>query len=104
MRTVLLLSSITIALTSCAVAPTKEASPTELRVPFTCVNGEELEVRFFPSRELAVLSRGGKTIELPQQISGSGFIYGNGQDTIRGKGNDLTVETGGMTSLHCKAR
>ena len=45
-----------------------------------------------------------KTIELQQQPSGSGFIYSNGPNTIRGKGNDLTVEIGRMVPIQCKAR
>jgi len=43
-------------------------------------------------------------ISLPQQPSGSGFIYSNGPNTIRGKGNALTVEIGRMLPIQCQAR
>lgn len=73
-------------------------------VAFSCTNGESLSVRFLPEREAAVLLRNGDEIELQQQVSGSGFIYSNGPNTIRGKGNELTVEIGRMVPIQCTAR
>lgn len=75
----------------------------EIKVDFACTNGESLSVRFIQDRELAVLTRQGDSIELQQQPSGSGFIYSNGPNTIRGKGNDLTVEIGRMMPIQCSA-
>lgn len=72
-------------------------------VAFSCTNGEHLRVQFHQDRELAVLIRNDQPIELPQQPSGSGFIYSNGPNTIRGKGDDLTVEIGRMTPIECHA-
>lgn len=72
-------------------------------VAFSCSNGEALAVRFDREAERAVLLRNGEEIELRQQPSGSGFIYSNGPNTIRGKGDDLTVEIGRMVPLQCKA-
>jgi membrane-bound inhibitor of C-type lysozyme len=48
-----------------------------------------------------VLMRQQHEISLPQQPSGSGFIYSNGPNTIRGKGNALTVEIGRMLPIQC---
>lgn len=73
-------------------------------VVFACNDGELLSVRFFLAQGRAVLVRQGQSIELPQQPSGSGFIYSNGPNTIRGKGADLTVEIGRMVPLQCKAK
>lgn len=73
-------------------------------VAFSCTNGESLSVRFLPEREVAVLLRHGDEIELQQQVSGSGFIYGNGPNTIRGKGNELTVEIGRRVPIQCTAK
>ena len=75
-----------------------------VRLPSPVPMGESLSVRFLPAQGVAVLVRNGKTIELQQQPSGSGFIYSNGPNTIRGKGNDLTVEIGRMVPIQCKAR
>lgn len=84
-------------------APAPSAAAGEVReVAFACDGGQSLAVRFHPD-ERAVLLRNGEEIELRQQVSGSGFIYGNGPTTIRGKGEDLTVEIGRMVPIRCRA-
>lgn len=91
--------------TACASKPPiNDSSPDYREVAFTCSNGPDLSVRFFPAQGVAVLVRNGETMELQQQPSGSGFIYSNGPTTIRGKGDDLTVEIGRMVPLQCKAK
>ena len=91
--------------TACASKPPiNDSSPDDREVAFTCSNGPDLSVRFFPAQGVAVLVRNGETMELQQQPSGSGFIYSNGPTTIRGKGDDLTVEIGRMVPLQCKAK
>lgn len=75
----------------------------EIEVAFACTNGESLSVRFVQDREVAILMRHGDRIELQQQPSGSGFIYSNGPNTIRGKGNALTVQIGRMVPIECSA-
>ena len=91
MNSLLLLSTLTVLLASCAAAPPEEGARADRRVAFSCTNGEEIEVHFFRIRKVAFLARGGRSIELQQQPSGSGFIYSYGPNTIRGKGDDLTV-------------
>lgn len=83
---------------------THDDSPQDREVAFSCANGESLAVRFFPALGVAVLVRNRQTIELQQQPSGSGFIYSNGPNTIRGKGDGLTVEIGRMVPIQCKVR
>ncbi len=84
-------------------APAPSAAAGELReVEFACDGGQSVTVRFHPD-ERAVLVRNNEEIELRQQVSGSGFIYGNGPTTIRGKGEDLTVEIGRMAPIRCRA-
>ena len=73
-------------------------------VKFRCENGEQIEARFFTARGTAVLVRHGDSIELKQQPSGSGFVYGNGPNTIRGKGDELIVEIGRMAPIKCQAQ
>jgi membrane-bound inhibitor of C-type lysozyme len=93
-----------IGLTSCANEPKRLPENETRRVLFNCANGEQLEMRFFPAQGVAVLVRNGKTIELQQQPSGSGFIYSNGPNTVRGKGKDLSVEIGRMVPITCEAQ
>ena len=84
---------------------TQPAQPPDvLNVRFACTNGESLSVRFFTQESRAVLTRNGEDIALEQQPSGSGFIYSNGPNTIRGKGKDLTVEIGRRVPLQCQER
>ncbi|MEJ5209250.1 MAG: MliC family protein [Lysobacteraceae bacterium] len=85
---------------ACSAVPT---TPDFHDVDFSCANGESVSVRFFLGQERAVLSRRGQGIELAQQRSGSGFIYSNGPNTIRGKGDALTIEIGRMVPIECNA-
>lgn len=90
----------------CASAPdvTRNNSPDEREVSFFCMNGETVSVRFFPAQGVAVLVRNGNNIELQQQPTGSGFLYSNGPNTIRGKGDELMLEIGRMVPVPCKGR
>ena len=78
------------------------SSEDEIRVLFACDDGQTVEMRFFPVQELAVMTRNGTTLELPQQVSASGFIYSNGPNTVRGRGNELTVEIGRRAPIQCQ--
>ena len=102
-----IVSSLALALTltllaGCYFFTPRHEEPAEIRAHFVCTNGEELDVQFVGAHHLAVLTRNGESIELPQQPAASGFVYSNGPNTIRGKGNDLTVEIGRMVPLQCK--
>lgn len=88
----------------CSHAQPPTTPPARHDVDFVCDQGEKLSVRFFPQHGVAVLVRHGKTIELQQQPSGSGFIYSNGPNTIRGKGSALRVEIGRMRAIECEAK
>lgn len=90
-------------LAACAGGQQKPADSEMNRVRFHCDNGEHVEMRFFPAREMAVLLRHGTSVELRQQPSGSGFIYSNGPNTVRGKGREITVEIGRMAPIRCEA-
>lgn len=97
----LLISCAAVFVSACA-AVTPE--PVQQEVDFVCSNGEKLAVRFMTAGERAVLLRHGQAIELQQRPSGSGFIYSNGPNTIRGKGDQLTVEIGRMLPIECRAQ
>ena len=87
-----------------ASSPPAPAAPAsdERAYAFSCDNGERIQVRFSQARKLATLVRNGESIELPQQPSGSGFIYGNGRTTLRGKGDALILEIGKMAPIRCQ--
>jgi membrane-bound inhibitor of C-type lysozyme len=93
-------------LAACATpAPPAAPPPTEQRrVQFTCADGEAVEMRFFPQQGVGVLVRGGRTMELQQQPAASGFVYSNGPNTVRDKGDELTIEIGRMAPISCRAR
>jgi hypothetical protein len=77
--------------------------PSETRTQYQCDNGERVGVRFFPNQGIAVLERGGQTVELQQQRTASGFLYSNGQTSIRGQGNEMTMTVGNMAPTQCRA-
>lgn len=90
-----------------ACGPTPPAGDditTAQEVMFSCDNDESLSVRFLPDQEIATLIRGMDAIDLPRQPSASGFMYSDGATTIRGKGDELTVETEGSDPLQCAAQ
>ncbi|RPI46495.1 MAG: hypothetical protein EHM59_07315 [Betaproteobacteria bacterium] len=103
MRPPLLAALITALLAACSTPPREATDILERQVRFVCGNGEEVEMRFFPRQGVAVLVRHGMPIELKQQPSGSGFVYSNGPNTVRGKGEELSVEIGRMAPIQCKA-
>jgi membrane-bound inhibitor of C-type lysozyme len=53
--------------------------------------------------EIACRNVQSNAIELQQMPSASGFVYSNGPNTVRGKGNELTVEIGRMVPIQCVA-
>ena len=89
-------------LAACA-AGTEKSEDGVRSVKFGCANGERIEMRFFPAQGVGVLVRHGKPIELQQQPAASGFVYSNGPNTVRGKGDELIVEIGRMAPLKCQA-
>ncbi len=87
-----------------STTPPAGGSMDERVVAFACDNNESISVRFIASREVAVLMRNGDEIELKQQPAASGFVYSNGPNTIRGKGDALAVEIGRMMPIQCTAQ
>lgn len=87
-----------------AACSTEPPAAADRQVDFSCANGESIAVRFSAATDTAVLIRHGDEIELQQQPSGSGFIYSNGPNTIRGKGDQLTVEIGRRAPIQCEAK
>ncbi|KAF7598909.1 MAG: hypothetical protein CGU28_08550 [Candidatus Dactylopiibacterium carminicum] len=98
------LSLLAFALAACASVPEGMQKETPMnRVHYRCASGEQIEVRYFPLQGVAVLVREGRTLELQQQVSASGFWYSNGPTSLRGKGQQLTLEIGRMVPIQCEA-
>ena len=72
-------------------------------VNYQCENAPPVTVTFIADEERAQLTRGEDSFNLPQEVSASGFIYSNGRYTIRGKGDELTLEVGRMMPINCSA-
>lgn len=88
----------------CTALPPAGEPTGERRVSYACADGQVVEMRFFPNQGVGVLVRNGKPMELQQQQAASGFIYSNGPNTVRGKGDELTIEIGRMVPIRCRAK
>ena len=88
----------------CAARIGPHESPTTVApVSYTGSNGERVQVMFLPDSGTAVLLRDDQRFDLPQQPAASGFWYSDGRHGIRGKGEELQIETGRMAPLPCRA-
>ncbi|MDR1709045.1 MAG: MliC family protein [Candidatus Accumulibacter sp.] len=91
-----------LALAACA-HPGKNPAPGGMnRVLYRCDNGERVEMHYFPERETATLIRNGRSLELRQRPAGSGVIYSNGPNTVRGKGREIMLELARMAPITCR--
>ncbi|THT97606.1 DUF333 domain-containing protein [Lampropedia puyangensis] len=73
-------------------------------VEYQCEPDQHIRVSYFIDLNKAELERNGTVMALQEKPSGSGFIYSNGPNTIRGKGDALTLEIGRMAPIECKAK
>jgi membrane-bound inhibitor of C-type lysozyme len=90
-------------LQACTSSPSTVSQPPRL-VKYACDNGEFVEVRFAEGEGAATIIRAGAAIALKQQVAASGFVYSNGPNAIRGKGDELRVEIGRMAPIMCQAQ
>lgn len=92
--------------TGCASPPPLEqaAGTGQQAVRFACGNGETVEMQFYPEQRRGVLVRSGWTVDLPQQPVAAGFAYSNGPTTVRGQGNELTIQIAHLAPVWCRSR
>jgi len=85
------------------MAPPPPVAPAEMRVSYTCDNGERVQVRDFPQQGIAVLERGGQNSELQQSVTPPGFTCSGGQTTLRVAQDRLTMQMtiGMMATASC---
>jgi hypothetical protein len=85
--------------------PPMVQAPAETRVAYSCSNGEQVAVRFFPQQGIGVLERGGQNVELQQQASPPGFLYVGPQTVLRVSEDRLrvTMTIGNMVATNCTA-
>ncbi|MBR0555945.1 MliC family protein [Ciceribacter sp. L1K23] len=72
-------------------------------VTFACEDGSELIVAFSEEKASLTLASG-EQVELPQQVSGSGFWYSNGRYELRGKGDEAQFAIGRMAPITCSVK
>jgi hypothetical protein len=77
----------------------------EMRVNYTCTNGEQVSVRYFPQQGVGVLVRGGQNTELQQQSAPPGFLYVGPSTVLRVQEDRLrmTMTIGNMAATNCTA-
>lgn len=78
----------------------------EKPIPVVYIGGDgktrrfyQVNVTFYSEEKKAVLQYDDQMIELPQKISGSGFLYELGTVSLRGKGRDATLVLGDSLTL-----
>ena len=110
-KAVLLMPLLIIGLQACSpeanLEDNKRAQVKEAKlytqVIFECERNDPVIVRFYNDSERAVMTRNNEDIELKQERAASGFLYSNGPNSIRGKGDDLVVHIGRMAAINCRA-
>ncbi len=79
------------------------ATPTPVEVHYVCDGGKTFEAYVFPvPAQRAIVVVDGRTLDLPQTVSGSGIRYSDGTLVYHSKGRDAFIEIGGvMTYVNC---
>ncbi len=72
----------------------EESAEAPVKVSYTDKSGKQLEVTFDYSKGIATALLDGKTIELKEQKSASGFWFKNDDYELTGKGNDVVLQKG----------
>jgi putative lipoprotein len=111
MRRLVLAACSALALTGCGRTPARPAAeerpspavaaPAEAPIPARFECDDALVVTTFHD-DRVVLELAGRTLTLPQAISGSGARYSDGVSTFWNKGNEATLELDGRTQS-CRA-
>jgi membrane-bound inhibitor of C-type lysozyme len=72
---------------------------------YQCEGGQSFTVQFIDDAKLALFTLNGKTLKLPQAISGSGARYSDGHTTLWIKGDGAFVMEGDkITIKDCKVK
>ncbi len=79
------------------------ATPTPVAVHYLCDGGKSFDAYVFPvPARRAIVVVDGRTLDLPQTVSGSGIRYSDGTLVYHSKGRDAFIEDGGtMTYVNC---
>lgn len=101
MRTVAA-SALILALAGCAT-PCPDAAPERSTARYVCTDGARLEVTFDRAAGRAFVSEdAGASIELPAQVSGSGFRYAAEGVEIRGRGDEALWTSQAGEQVSCR--
>ena len=79
-------------------------SPNGTRYSYVCAEGKTFQMLAYPAdQQRATLIFDGKTVQLKQEISGSGVRYAGEGYTLIAKGLDATIQENGATTYRdCK--
>lgn len=89
-------------LSACATQP-QPAQDEILTVNYQCGNHQPIRVRYFTQLEQAELVLDGQVYYLAQQPAASGFWYSDKLRSLRGKGEELSLEIGRRAAVLCIA-
>lgn len=70
-------------------------------VRFRCMDGVRIAARFDTDKDIATVTRNGRTFVLPQQRMASGIRYSDGSTTFEGKGDAMSFEAPGQPPIAC---
>ena len=70
-------------------------------VRFRCMDGVRIVARFDTEKDIATVTRDGRTLVLPQQRMASGVRYSDGSTTFEGKGDAMSFEAPGRPPIAC---
>jgi hypothetical protein len=100
MRTALTIAVSAAGLLAAGCETTPPPSPART-VHFACDNGSSLNV-LFEGSEATVTAAGSEPLVLPQAMVADGFLYATPQQSLRGKGDEVTWTVGKMVPTTCK--
>ncbi|MGH8053904.1 MAG: MliC family protein [Stenotrophomonas sp.] len=97
-----LIGLVVASMAGCATHPS-DSTAAERRVNYTCEGGPDLTV-IYAGEVARVVQPDGSTVDLPAQVTGSGFSYGTPMHNLRGKGTELTYTVGRMVPRECREK
>jgi membrane-bound inhibitor of C-type lysozyme len=96
-------ATVALMLAGCAGSEKLPTMKDYTEVSYLCERGSSVLVRFYEDQGLAVLVRNDEEFELQQESAASGFFYTNMKVSIRGKGEEISIEIGRMAAIPCHA-
>jgi membrane-bound inhibitor of C-type lysozyme len=91
-------------LTAIVLAAGGRPAAAQIFANYVCADGSQVAAAFFPQERNVRLQLDGKSVSLPQRLSGSGARYAKGGTTFWIKGQDATLKRPKKKSTLCKTQ